>query len=454
MEKGTTVGKTRIAALFDAGTFAETGAYVKRPDGGEVGVVSGYGAIGGKLVYAFVQDSDKNKGAFDALQADKIAAVYAMALKNSAPVIGIFDSAGATVTDGSSAMAAYGKLLATVSAASGVIPQYALISGVCPGLSATVASMFDITVSIKEKSSWYVGAPFLTGKQVGSAEYTAVSGLSSIVCESEAEAYAALQNLVAVLPSNNEDGVLCEPTLDDANRLVNVTGLCGAALVSAIADNGSFTRLGNAYGKALVTGFASFGGVACGVIASDYQENKGIITADAAKKAARLISFCDSFSIPVITLIDSEGVEIAEQAESEALAAQLGKLAMAYAAADTAKITLITGKAYGAAFTLLGSKALGADLTYAVKGATVSVMAPESAVAFLWNDKITPDHTRAQVEAEWIETMASPEKAASDGSIDDVIDAAELRQRICSGAYMLLTKNSTAPRRKHCNLPL
>ncbi len=454
MEKGKTVSTARIAALFDAGTFAETGAFVTRPDGREVGVVSGYGAIGGKLVYAFVQDSDKNKGAFDMCQADKIAALYSMAIKNSAPVIGIFDSMGTVITDGSSAMAAWGKLLSVVSAASGVIPQYALIGGVCPGLSATVASMFDLTVSIEGKSSLYVGAPFLTGRNVGTPAYTAANGLSSVVCESEEAAYATLQNLISLLPSNNEDGVMAEPSFDDVNRRVAVRGLSGTALVAAIADAGSVLEIGKAYGPALATCFASFGGVACGVIASNKDEDHGILTAEAAKKAAKMLSFCDSFSIPVITLVDSEGVVIDESAESQALAAQLGKLAMAYATADTAKITVVVGHAYGAAFTLLGSKDLGADLVYALKESTVSVMAPESAVAFLWNHKITPDCPRETVEEEWIRTQAAPEAAARNGSIDDVIDAAELRQRICSGAYMLLTKSGAAPKRRHCNLPL
>ena len=139
--------------------------------------------------------------------------------------------------------------------------------------------------------------------------------------------------------------------------------------------------------------------------------------------------------------------------ESGPLAAQLGKLAMAYASAGTAKITVITGRAYGAAFTLMGSHALGADLVYALPGASVSVMAPESAVAFLWNDRITPERSRADLVAEWQATRAAPACAAADGSIDDVIAPAELRARICSAVYMLLAKQDGELRR-HCNLPL
>ena len=127
---------------------------------------------------------------------------------------------------------------------------------------------------------------------------------------------------------------------------------------------------------------------------------------------------------------------------------------MAYASSNTAKITVVTGKAYGAAFTLMGSKALGADLVYAMADAEISVMDPASAVAFLWNDQITEEVTRASLEEKWKETCADPRVAACDGSVDDVIEPAQLRQRICSAVYMLMAKGEGTPTRKHCNLPL
>ena len=449
MEKGTTIGYEKIAALFDAGTFVEIGAYMKRADGDLIGVVCGYGAIGGKLVYAFAQDSDRNKGAFDALQAEKIVTLYNMAMKNGAPVIGLFDSIGAYVGDGASAMSAYGKVLAAVSAASGVIPQYALIGGVCSGLSATVAAMFDLVVTIKDKSKLFVNAPFLIGREVGTAEYAAENGLCSACVESEADAEALLKKLIAWLPSNNEEGIAVEDITADINRASTVDGLTGAGLIKEIADAADFVEIGTEYAKEMITGFIRLGGVTVGVVA-----NNGVITCDGAKKAAKMISLCDSFSIPVLTLVDSEGVEISAQAEGTPLALQLGKLAMAYAAADTAKITAVVGKAYGAAFTLMGSKALGADMVYALPTAEISVMAPASAVAFLWNDRITEEVTRAELVEKWTSECASPVSAAADGSIDDVIDATELRQRLCAAVYMLMMKNAGTPARKHCNLPL
>jgi acetyl-CoA carboxylase carboxyltransferase component len=321
-------------------------------------------------------------------------------------------------------------------------------------MAATVAAMFDVLVTIKDKSQLFVNAPFLVGKEVGSAEYVAQNGLASVSVDSESDALAKIKKLVAILPSNNEEGVAIEDVNDDINRTVSVNGLCGKALINEIADAADFVELGASYATEMTVGFIQLGGVTCGVVANNASENGGVITAEGAKKAAKLISFCDSFSVPVITFIDSVGVEISSAAEGTPLAAQLGKLAMAYASADTAKITVVCGKAYGAAFTLMGSKALGADMVYALPDSEISVMAPASAVAFLWNDQITEKTTRADLEEKWIAEKAAPEKAAADGSIDDVIASGELRQRICAAVYMLMMKNSGMPARKHCNLPL
>lgn len=441
--KNNSVGSQRIARLFDAGTFVELGAYRKRPDGAQTGAVCGYGAVNGRLVYAFSQDSDRQKGAFDALQAEKIADLYALALKNGAPVVGMFDSAGAYVADGASALSAFGKLLASVSRASGAVPQIAFISGICAGLAATAAAMFDLTVLVDGKSQLSVNAPFVVGKEVGTVEYAREKGLSSVTVAGEDEAIATLRTLIDLLPANAEEGVAAETSSDDVNRAVTT------AEVGELADAGTLLEIGAGYADEMRVSLARFGGVPCGIVA-----NNGVITADGAKKAARFIGFCDSFGLPVITLTDSVGIAVSSAEEGSPLAAALGKLAMTYANATTAKITAVVGKAYGAVFTLMGSKALGADVVYALPAAEISTMVPESAVAFLWNDQITETTTREELVAKWKAECASPEAAAADGSIDDVIDPAELRQRICAAVYMLLEKNDGTPNRLHSNLPL
>ena len=447
--------KAKLEAIFDAGTFVELGAYTKRADSQTdfEGVLCGYGAIGGELAFAFVQDSARTKGAFGERHANKIANMYALAVKNGAPVIGVFDSAGAVIYDGAAALAAYGRFMKCVSDASGIIPQIAIIDGVCGGSSAVVASMFDFTVTVKDVSKLYVNAPFVVGKEAGSSDFAAASGICAYSAANEAEAFEYAKKLVALLPANNASGAFTENG-DDMNRSVSIDTESYKAeeLVASVADNGAFVRVYADYTKNTVLGFASFGGVTAGVVASN-PENKGILDIKSARAIAKLVSFCDSFALPVLTLVDSEGLDVSLEAESAAYASELAKLAYAYTSSQNAKLTVVVGKAYGAAFTLLGSKSVGADMALALPTACISVLSPEASVAFVWNSKVG-EKSREELEKEWKEKCASAAEACDCGQIDDIVAPEELRARICSSLSMLASKAEGTPARRHANMPL
>ena len=447
--------KTKLESIFDAGTFVELGAYTKR-NGSESdfeGVLCGYGAVNGELAFAFVQDSGRTKGAFGERHAKKIANLYALAVKNGAPVIGVFDSAGAVIYDGAAALAAYGKFMKCVSDASGIIPQIAIIDGICGGASAVVASMFDLTITVKDTSKLYVNSPFVVGGDAGKADFAAQNGLSAYNAKDASEAFGFARKLVALLPANNASGAFCESG-DDMNRAVAIDAESYKAdeLVAAIADNGAFTRVYADYAKNTVLGFASFGGITAGVVASN-SENKGILDIKSARAIAKLVSFCDSFALPVLTLVDSEGLDVSLEAEGASYASELAKLAYAYTSSNNAKLTVVVGKAYGSAFALLGSKSVGADMALALPTACISVLSPEASVAFVWNSKVG-EQSREELEKEWKEKCASAAEAADCGEIDDIVEPAELRARICASLSMLASKAEGTPTRRHANMPL
>lgn len=448
-EKQETKGRTEMLALFDPGTFVETGAFVRRKgeDRPYDAVLTGYGSVDGKLVFAFVQDSDRKAGALDAVGADKIEKLYEQALRVGAPVIGVFDSAGAVVLDGASALAAYGRLMKCVSTASGIIPQVALVEGVCTGMAAVIASMFDLTVTVRGASQIAFHGDALKGED--KTAYAETCGLTALNLDDEASALASIRGLVSLLPRNNRDVSDVEPT-DDPARPVPADQLTGVALVKALADHGTeegqVVELYAGFAPEMVTALCRMGGRACGVIATDASVGDGKLTPKGARRAARMVSFCDAFSIPVVTLVNAAGVDNSAPREP---APAFGKLAKAYVTATTAKITVVVGKAYGAAFTLMGSRALGADLALALPKAEVSVLSPEKAVAFLMNQQITAEKSRQAVEAEWAEIMASPMAAAESGDIDDIVPAEELRARLSSALYMLAEKADSLPERKH-----
>lgn len=450
-EKSYGTSKAKLEAIFDAGTFVELGAYTKRPDSSEdfESVVCGYGAVSGTLAFAFVQDSGRTKGAFGEKHAKKIANMYSLAVKNGAPVIGVFDSAGAVVFDGASALAAYGRFMKTVSDASGIIPQIAVIDGVCGGSSAVAASMFDFAVTVDGKSEFYVNAPFTVGKEVGTADFTSANGLSSYKAKDEADAFAFVRRLVEILPQNNADSAYVE-TADSMNRAISFdpAGYKAEELCALVADSACFVRLYEGYTENACLGFAPIGNITCGIVSL-----KGVLDIKSARAIAKLVAFCDAFGMPLVTLVDSEGLDVSATAENSAYASELARLAMAYTTSDNAKITVVVGKAYGASFTLMGSKAVGADIAYALDNAAISVLSPEASVAFVWNSKVG-EKSREELETEWKEKCASAADAADAGEIDDVIEPSELRKRICAGLMMLSSKAEGSPSRRRANMPL
>jgi acetyl-CoA carboxylase carboxyltransferase component len=340
-----------------------------------------------------------------------------------------------------------------VSDASGIIPQIAIIDGVCGGASAVVASMFDLTITVKDTSKLYVNSPFVVGGDAGKADFAAQNGLSAYNAKDASEAFGFARKLVALLPANNASGAFCESG-DDMNRAVAIDAESYKAdeLVAALSDNGAFARIYADYTNNFVLGFASFGGITAGVVASN-PENKGILDIKSARAIAKLVSFCDSFALPVLTLVDSEGLDVSLEAEGAAYASELAKLAYAYTSSNNAKLTVVVGKAYGSAFTLLGSKSVGADMALALPTACISVLSPEASVAFVWNSKIG-EQSREDLEKEWKEKCASAAEACNCGEIDDIVAPEELRARICSSLAMLASKAEGTPARRHANMPL
>lgn len=457
----------RIEALFDEGTFMESGKFVRRTPGeldGSAddcfeGVICGWGAVAGRLVFAFCQDYSRTKGALTEAQAGKIEEIYRLAMENGAPVIGIFDSAGALLPEGVRALAGYSRMMNCASRASGVIPQIAIIPGICAGSAAVVAGMFDFIIISESKGNVSFNAPFVLGcEAAGKSEFVAKSGLAALTAKNDADCIALAKVLLSYLPMNNMEGTVEDFSRDSANRIVDISAYKASKntleLIGAIADDGKYLELYGEYAKEMTAGLISLNGTVCGVVANNKAVNGGILTAGAARKAAKLITFCDSFDIPVITILDSEGPDVSLEAESSPYASELAKLAFAYANAKCALITLIAGEAYGAHFSLMGSKALGADVVLALDSAKIGVMSAGRAVAFLLNDKITANVSRGDLEAKWDAKIGSPVAAASCGEVDDIIDDGEIRQRLAGALMMLSAKSKCAPARRHTNMPL
>ena len=303
--------------------------------------------------------------------------------------------------------------------------------------------MYDVTILSELEGKFYVNKDN--------------NAIPAVKAADEISAIREAQSLIALFPSNNMDGTVRFD--NNANGTVDVSYIANGGydahnVVASVADGGMYKELYADGAKEIITAITSVGGIVTGIIATNPAENEGKITSCAAKKAARMISLCDSFNIPVVTLVDGKGLS----AENAPTANDLSKLAFAYSAADTAKVTVVTGEAYGAAYTVLGSKSIGADVAFALNSAIISAMPAESAVALLWDDKFegaeNPAARRAELTEEWNSTFGSAVDAAYKGEIDDIIASDELRARIAAALEMLSMKSASEPSRRHYNLPL
>ena len=427
-------GKERLVAFFDADTFVELGAHIRRPESEDAeGVICGYGACDGRLVFAFAQDGSRMKGALDGRHAEKIAATYEKALAVGAPVVGFFDCAGAVVFEGAAALAGSGKLLAAAAKARGRVPQIAVIDGVCAGTMAAVAALFDLAVIVRPTGRLYTFSPAVIGEEVGTADYAAAHGNAALVAEDGREAAALVAELLSYLP-DRAGGNRPEIATDDLNRALTLGARAAAkeALLASV-DAGRFEKLYPAWGESVTAGLANMGGLSVIAAALD-----GSLTLAALQKLTRLLTFADRFGLPFVTFVNCEGLAVSAADEPDAAAA-VAALASARVKAAVPQVTAVVGVAVGAGFLLGGAKTLGADVVFALPESEISTLTAQTGVAFLWNDRITPEVTRDTLEDEW-RRAAAPENAAATGEVDDIVAPAELRARILAALMMLRGK--------------
>ena len=457
---GKLLARERVEKLLDEGSFVELGMLSSRKDKA-VGVITGYGTVQDRPVYVFAQDYTVQGGGMGEAQARKILRLLDMAEKNGAPVVAMLDSAGLFLDEGVAALNAYSRINAGLAKLSGVCPTVAMVLGSCIGMNSVTAQMCDVTVMAQSVSvmtavgpqvaSSALGKEF-TAKTLGGADVMAKQGGCAISAETEDEAIAAVAKLLALLPSCNEEDAPLEEG-DDLNRTLTADGADLAAFAAELADNGDVTELYAAYGKAVKTSLIRMGGRTVALVAAD-----GKLDADALKKTARFVGFADAYQIPVVTLLNSDGVAV-PQAEGQAeLLKALAASAAAYAGATTAKLQLVCGNCIGQAYAAFGGFEC-ADMCWALPGAVISTVTPEAAAQLFLRKEILEsakdaEEARADAAAKYVAEQADGVVAAAKGMVDDVIEAAEARKMMLAAIEMLACKREATPARKHANLPL
>ena len=476
---GKLTARERVALLFDPGSFQELDQLVmhrstdfgmeKQRVPGD-GVVTGYGTVQGRLVYAFAQDFTVFGGSLSETHAAKIVKIMDLAMKNGAPVVGLNDSGGARIQEGVVSLGGYADIFLRNTLASGVVPQISAIMGPCAGGAVYSPAITDFILMVKKTSYMFVTGPDViktvtheevTKEKLGGAEtHNQVSGVAHFAAESDEDCIALIRELLSYMPSNNMEEPPRVETNDDINRVdADLDSFVPAnpnqpyemrELIKTIADEGHFLEVHQHYARNLVVGFIRLNGQSIGVVANQPAFLAGVLDIDASRKGARFVRFCDSFNIPLLVLEDVPGFLPGTGQEYGGIIIHGAKLLYALAEATVPKVTVITRKAYGGAYCVMNSKHIRADMNFAYPTAEIAVMGAEGAVNILYRGA---DDRDAKV-AEYKDKFANPYIAAERGYIDEIIEPRFTRRKLITTFAMLRNKRDRNPPKKHGNIPL
>ena len=480
-KKGKMTARERIEPLFDEGSFVELDAFVKhrctnfgqeKKDLPAEGVVTGYGTVDGRLVYAFAQDFTVEGGSLGEMHAKKIWKVQDLAMKMGAPIVGINDSGGARIQEAVDALSGYAGIFYRNTAASGVVPQISVIMGPCAGGAVYSPAITDFIYMVDKTSQMFITGPAViksvtyeevTAEALGGAyTHNSKSGVAHFMASDEKNCLEQIRYLLSFLPSNNMEETPMVETGDDPDRqdesLNTVIPDNPNApydmkdVITALVDNGEFYEVHEHFAKNIITCFARFDGRAVGIIANQPNVMGGCLDIDASDKSARFIRMCDAFNVPLVNLVDVPGFLRGVGQEHGGIIRHGAKMLYAYSEATVPKVTVITRKAYGGSYIAMCCRELGADQVMAWPTSEIAVMGPAGAANIIFK-RDEPEQKAKNTQA-YVDEFATPYKAAERGYADMIIEPSETRPRIITALNALASKREQGPARKHGNIPL
>jgi propionyl-CoA carboxylase beta chain len=491
---GKMTARERIEALLDPGSFTEFDEFArhrstnfgmdsKRPFGD--GVVTGYGTVDGRPVAIFSQDVTVFGGSLGEVYGEKIVKIIDFAVTNGCPVIGINEGGGARIQEGVVSLGLYGEIFKRNVQASGVIPQISLVMGPAAGGHVYSPALTDFIVMVDKTSQMFITGPdvvkTVTGEDVsleelgGARTHNTKSGVAHYLAEDESDALDYVKALLSYLPSNNLDplpgievapvDVVLPDALSDEDLELDTfipdspnTPYDMHTVIEHVVDDGEFLEVQPLFAPNILIGFGRVEGRPVGIVANQPTQFAGTLDIDASEKAARFVRTCDAFNIPVLTFVDVPGFLPGTSQEWEGIIRRGAKLIYAYAEATVPLVTVITRKAYGGAYDVMGSKHLGADVNLAWPSAQIAVVGAQGAVGILYRKELAeaedPDTRRAELIAEYEDTLANPYIAADRGYVDAVIPPSHTRVQVTKALRVLANKRQTLPPKKHGNIPL
>lgn len=438
-----------IAKVVDEESFVEMGAFAFSSNNtfGDVidgeGVVTGYGTIDGIPVYVYAENDEVLGGGFGKAQADKIVNVLDQAEKTGTPVVSILSSKGARLGEGVSLLDGYSRVMAKITSLKGIVPQLAVVAGDTFGGVSILAGMADVCYMLSGTKMATTGPMVLQAKEGSTESFDSLCGAETLekngvnfATIDESELREALQKTLDLILCPGEIGD--EPNNGDVSLNSTMTAI---DKINAISDEESVLELSSNYASNAVTALARMGGVTVGIVSV-----KGELCNDMTRKLADFIGFIDTYDIPLVTLIDSEGVVKSACQEKAGLIREISDLAMLISETTNAKISVVCGDAVGMAYSVLASKAIGFDYALAWENANISTLPAGTGAEIVYADEIAAqtdkDAARKAAIKKYNDNEGSIYAAARTGFVDNIIESALTRPYILSALTMLENKQA------------
>ena len=480
--KGKMTARERLGLLLDTGSFEEIGRFRGGDiNGGKAGsaVITGFGDVYGRKIAVYAQDFSVRGGTLGRAEGEKICHLMDMALDLKVPIVAIVDSGGARIQEGVAALTQYGHIFRKTCDASGFVPQISLILGPCAGGAVYCPALTDLIVMTKENSDMFVTGPDVvkaaTGETIsmndlgGGLVHSTKSGVAHYLGEDEADAIDYARTVLAYLPSNSD----AQPPMyayaatradrETAKRLTDIVPDNDRQpydvldVIRCIVDYGEFVQVHELFATSAVVGFACIDGRPIGVVANQPNVRAGILDVDASEKVARFVRLCDSFNLPVITLVDTPGYKPGADQEHAGIIRRGAKVIYAYANAQVPMVTVVLRKAFGGAYIVMGSKAIGADMNFAWPSSQIAVLGATGAVNIIHRKDFVKakeagedvDALRAKLAAEYERATVNANLSLEMGEIDAMIDPEQTRQAIAESLRLLADKKRVRRTTKH-----
>lgn len=425
----------------------------------------------GRLVVWVDVDAGSRVGALTSDSSGKIENASQMARAKGFPLVVIMRSSGADIVEGFAALHGWGLAARALTDCSGVVPIIMVVDGPAVSGPALLLGMADFVVMTTDSYAFVTGPTMVaefTGVTIdndelgGAATHARYTGAASLVAADLGSAVDMVAQLLAYLPQHNDEEPRLWPTDDPIDRQTPEAGTLlpqtssGSYdvrdVIRAICDDGEMLELRGRWAPNVITAFAAMGGQPIGIVANQPLALAGTLDIPASQKAARFVTFCDAFNIPILTLVDTPGFYPGKDLEWRGMIRHGAQLVFAYGRATVPRICVILRKSYGGAYIVMDSKTMGNDLCLAWPWAELAVMGAGQAAAILQRRATTDE--RAAFEADYADRLLNPYIAAERGYIDGVIEPAETRRVIAEALVTLLDKREALVSRPHDNTPL